>query len=214
MKKYCKECGMPLGIHPYLNLENLPLEPAKLREKIRTDLPNIPVNEVIDIIIWFNCRFPYRQKDFASTGMYHYLSNSKEKEIIRLKIERINYEKKQTRGIGTILKGDKIIFSFKTLELPDLNNVRNISCIPIGKNTVRKRYSEKHGNHFELLDVDNRSYILIHSGNFYTDIRGCILVGSSFVDINVDGYLDVFESRKTMLTLNDILPVEFELEIV
>lgn len=69
---------MPIGLHPYINLENLPLEPEKLREKIRKDFPDIPVNEVIDIIIWFNCRFPYRQKDFAKSGLYNFLENSKE----------------------------------------------------------------------------------------------------------------------------------------
>jgi hypothetical protein len=55
--------------------------------------------------------------------------------------------------------------------------------------------------------------ILIHSGNFYTDILGCILVGDSYGDINHDGIKDVLNSKKTLAEIAKILPQSFSLEI-
>jgi len=117
---------------------------------------------------------------------------------------------KQTLGQLYI---DKEFVCF-TLELPWKNNEKLISCIPAKKYKVKKRYSRKHKNHFHILDVKNRSYILIHSGNFYTDINGCLIVGTGYKDINNDGYLDVINSRKAMKELLKLLPDEFELKII
>ncbi len=61
--------------------------------------------------------------------------------------------------------------------------------------------------------VPDRSYILIHRGNYHTDIRGCILVGKYFKDINKDGVMDVVYSTDTVKKLLTILPDEFELII-
>ena len=99
------------------------------------------------------------------------------------------------------------------LELPDRNNQRSIYRIPEGDYTCVKRYSEKYRDHFHVLDVENRDFILIHYGNYYTNTRGCLLVGSGLVDIDGDGLRDVTHSKKTMNMLNKLLPRTFELSI-
>lgn len=136
---------------------------------------------------------------------------------MKLLIKRIEDDEKQTLGIGKVVdKENKIIYQFTTLELADKDNQKRISCIPKGIYKVKKRVSKKYGTHFHILDVPNRSFILIHHGNYHTDILGCILCGDynkGFVDINKDGYKDVVSSKPTMKKLLDILPDSFELTI-
>lgn len=133
---------------------------------------------------------------------------------MRLLIHQIKNKEKQTTGNGYVYDDDAhIIHEFQTLELPWKENQRNISRIPLGVYNVKKRYSKKFGNHFHVLKVPGRTYILIHQGNFYTDIRGCILVGTALVDINNDGLEDVINSKDEMKTLLDLLPDEFKLHI-
>ena len=93
------------------------------------------------------------------------------------------------------------VFSCVTLELPDKGNRNSISSIPVGTYRVVHRQSKKYKNHLILLDVPNRRYILIHSGNFYTDTRGCILVGSRFGEVNNDSSLDITASKRTLANL-------------
>jgi hypothetical protein len=132
-----------------------------------------------------------------------------------LLLERVYGTKVQTIGRLYVLDSDKTIkYSCDTLELPWKENKRNVSCIPAGKYKVKKRYSPKFGNHFHVTEVENRSYILIHKGNYYTDIRGCILVGRDLSDINNDNNLDVVSSGAAMSDLLKIMPDEFTLTIV
>lgn len=116
-------------------------------------------------------------------------------------ITRNKNEDKQTLGNLSCRN-----FKCYTLELPWKNNKRGVSCIPVGKYKVVKRSSEKYGNHLHILDVKGRSFILIHSGNYHTQIQGCILVGDNLVDINKDGYKDVTNSTKTLEKLVNMLP--------
>lgn len=69
--------------------------------------------------------------------------------------------------------------SFSTLELPWRDNKQRESCIPCGRYTCRRVCSPKFGETFEICDVPNRSNILYHSGNFYKDTQGCVLLGES-----------------------------------
>ncbi len=87
-----------------------------------------------------------------------------------------------------------------TLELPDRKNQRNTSNIPEETYEVSKRTSGKFGEHFKISDVQDRSDILIHAGNYPKDTQGCILVGAS------QGNNYVSNSRAT---LNNLLG-EFE----
>lgn len=100
-----------------------------------------------------------------------------------------------------------------TLELPDLNNTAYVSCIPEGKYRVTKIQSPSLGLCFNIHDVLARNYIRIHSGNYTTQIEGCVLVGDSLKDINNDGVIDVTNSKNTLKKLLDSLPDEFELTI-
>ena len=104
-------------------------------------------------------------------------------------------------------------YSCKTLELPWKNNERRESCIPEGTYQVEKRFSDKFKHHFHILEVPDRDFILIHHGNYKRDVKGCILVGNDYFDIDGDGHMDVTSSKKTMQALNEILPDAFELEI-
>lgn len=134
---------------------------------------------------------------------------------MKLLIERVDDSGVQTLGKMYVLnESNGIQFSCDTLELPWKDNKNSISCIPTGEYEVKKRYSPKFGNHFHLTNVKDRSYILIHKGNYHTDIRGCILVGSDLADINSDGHLDVTSSGTTMNKLLKIMPDKFDLTIV
>jgi len=76
-------------------------------------------------------------------------------------------------------------FNCCTLELPWRDNQRSISSIPSGEYNVVIRQSPKYGNIYWVTKVPNRSWILIHSGNwagdvskdFRTHVNGCILLG-------------------------------------
>ncbi len=68
-------------------------------------------------------------------------------------------------------------FSCFTLERPWLNNQTNISCIPAGLYDLQIRMSPRFGRVYWVLSVQNRSYILIHSGNLVKHTHGCILLG-------------------------------------
>ena len=133
---------------------------------------------------------------------------------MNLLIERYPSSEHQVIGNGFVLDNDFINFEFKTLELAWKNNQKQISCIPIGDYKVKKRWSKKFGNHFHILDVPNRSYILIHCANFYTQLRGCVAVGDDLSYINGDNEIDVVNSTKTLKELLKMMPNDFNLKIV
>ena len=125
------------------------------------------------------------------------------------------YGKIQTMGSLVIFDGKEIVLKILTLELPDLGNQKNISCIPEGKYEVHRIYSPKFGNCFHVQDVPGRSAILIHKGNYTKDTRGCILVGMNHIDIDSDGMKDVSDSATAMnKLLTTITDNEFELNII
>lgn len=62
-----------------------------------------------------------------------------------------------------------------TIELPWLQNQRNVSCIPEGRYELRKRFIKKFGLHLLVVGVPDRSWILIHPANdAKTQLKGCI----------------------------------------
>lgn len=102
-------------------------------------------------------------------------------------------------------------FSCHTLELPWRNNQRNISCVPPDIYKCTTRISPKFGLTYWLLEVPNRTYILIHSGNwagdvnkgFKTHVNGCILLGLSTGFLQ--GQWAVLNSRITVTKFMDIM---------
>lgn len=89
-----------------------------------------------------------------------------------------------------------------TLELPWINNHKNISCIPAGVYKFKYRVSPSLGGVLHLIDVDDRTWIYIHSGNYTRRIKGCILIGDSIRYLDGDTIPDVTNSR---ITLDNLL---------
>lgn len=87
-----------------------------------------------------------------------------------------------TFGIWT---APSLNFSCLSLELPWRDNTHRISCIPIGDYVCVIRKSPKFGIVFHLTNVEGRSFILVHWGNFAGDVNkgwkthsaGCLLLG-------------------------------------
>lgn len=130
-------------------------------------------------------------------------------------IERYDSGPTQTLGRLFVLEdGYRSIYNCDTLELPWKQNNLRVSHIPVGTYRVVKRQSPKFGLHFHLTNTGKRSFILIHVGNTYKDIEGCILVGKDLKDINGDGHLDVIKSKETLADLLGLMPSSFELKII
>lgn len=56
-------------------------------------------------------------------------------------------------------------FLYKTLELPWLDNKRQVSCIPAGQYECKIVQSPRFGRVYQVAKVPGRSQILIHWGN-------------------------------------------------
>jgi hypothetical protein len=158
---------------------------------------------------------------------------------VKLVLIRFQRDDKQTLGkLFVIDDTGENLYECVTLELTWKDNQRNISCIPYSGYVeiddwenpaggwidqvkfkvpsfykVKKRYSNKHKNHLHILDVPGRTWILVHPGNFYTHIKGCILLGEIMSYINEDNYYDVGDSRKALNNILSILPDESRLYI-
>lgn len=81
------------------------------------------------------------------------------------------YFKEGTNG-ALFYKGHFMGF---VIELPWLDNKKQISCIPEGVYVLKPRFSEKFKHHLQLENVPNRSLILIHPANdARTELKGCL----------------------------------------
>jgi len=129
-----------------------------------------------------------------------------------------SYREKETLGYGVVLDGSTKVFEFNTIELPQKGNQKNISCIPEGTYTVHKITSPTKGKCFQVMNVPNRTAILLHIGNYVVgkqiDSQGCLLVGNGFEDRNKDGNIDVINSSVTLKKLLELLPNEFQIIII
>jgi hypothetical protein len=126
---------------------------------------------------------------------------------------RLHDDTTQTLGKLMLFDGMGRVLELWTLEPPWRGNARNESCIPLGNYDVRPRQSPKYGEHFEVRDVTDRSYILVHAGNYAKDTEGCILVGLNLADINGDGVPDVTTSRVALERLRKYAPGGFSLTV-
>lgn len=77
---------------------------------------------------------------------------------------------------------------FFTCEKPWRNNEAYKSCIPVGVYYLEQRHSPvvrrtsggQYAEGWEVTNVPGRSYIMIHVGNWPSDVEGCIAVGKGF----------------------------------
>lgn len=124
---------------------------------------------------------------------------------MRLKLERV-YFNAATLGEISLPDGTK----YKTLELPDNQNMRNISCIPEGVYDVVKGRNSLGSPVLQVLDVSDRSGIQIHVANYLKQIQGCIAVGMQHSEKLP---YSVTESRLAFDSLWSKVPDSFTLEI-
>ena len=67
-----------------------------------------------------------------------------------------------------------------TLERNWVQNKKEESCIPMGDYICQRIVSPKYGDVFEVINVPQRTHILVHKGNVEDDSKGCILIGEQF----------------------------------
>ena len=103
--------------------------------------------------------------------------------------------------IGRLSIGD---FQCFTLELPWIDNHQNISCIPEGVYQYKLYQSPSKGTVLLILDVEGRTMIEIHSGNYTSQILGCILTGDSVKWLDADKIPDVTNSVRTLKKLLNV----------
>ncbi len=111
--------------------------------------------------------------------------------------------------IGVLQVGEN---TYNTLERPWKNNATNVSCIPTGQYKFTHHgwglnSKLKYKNVWRLLDVPNRTGILVHVGNKAKNTQGCILVGKG-VNIrhgkaSVTDSLDAINELRELLYTND-----------
>jgi len=133
------------------------------------------------------------------------------------------YEKKQTRGELKVYEQDgSVIFSCRTLELQDLNNAPQISCIPEGTYFVHPHVSPSKGKCFAVDKVPGRANILIHAANYvgsanpktgHSDLLGCVGVGTGYSDLTGDGIVEIINSKNTLMEMLKAVPSGFNLLI-
>lgn len=112
---------------------------------------------------------------------------------------------------GKLVFNDEIIAY--TLEPQWFGNQVNRSCIPTGNYLCRLVDSPKFGTVYQVQHVENRTHILLHSGNFAgdtktsislkADSRGCILLGK--LDGKLQGQRAVLASRNAIRDFHQLL---------
>ena len=116
-----------------------------------------------------------------------------------------NYKVSRTLGNMTVFINGMEKARFFTLELPWKDNKMYISCIPEGTYVVEPNDTEKYPDTYRILEVANRTGILIHWGNYPKHTLGCILMGLDSTDIDKDGKMDIGQSRKAVEALNELI---------
>lgn len=98
----------------------------------------------------------------------------------------LHRETSDDQGTFGILAAPELSFACFTIELPWMDNQRNVSCIPNGSYLCRWYFSSSFGQHlYKVCDVPDRSGVAIHSGNVAGDKNkgyrshslGCPLLG-------------------------------------
>lgn len=139
--------------------------------------------------------------------IYRYYTDNSTSTVGKLIVSNTIYEYNEIErlSLAQFSKLDNLFECF-TIELDWKDNNRNISCIPRGIYSANEHFSKKFKNTIIVNNVPNRSGILIHSGNSYLDIQGCILPVSK-VEISDSVYGT--NSRKA---LNNILTYKSQIK--
>ena len=114
------------------------------------------------------------------------------------------------RTLGDLLTDTGAVL-IKTQELPNLDNQPNISCIPEGTYQCDWILSNKLGWVYRLQNTGTRTNIDIHSGNFTSQILGCIETGDKYGQI--DGEFAILDSKDSLTKLFNYAGSHFTLNI-
>ena len=120
-----------------------------------------------------------------------------------MKIELVRIQTAATGTNSKFLINDELICY--AIELNWFNNQRNISCIPNGEYHLEPYSSLRHPSTFEVVGVENRHKILIHTANdAVKELNGCIAPVSSFRTFAGQGNASKVAFDKLMKALNDL----------
>ena len=129
---------------------------------------------------------------------------------MKLKLVRVSEHNDATLGV-LCLDARPIAV---TLEDKWRDNERMVSCIPTGHYKVKRHISPKFGECFKVIEVPERSEILIHAGNTHKDTHGCILLGLQFGTIGTEAA--ILSSRAAVANFMTLMigVDEAELEVI
>lgn len=128
-----------------------------------------------------------------------------------LTLKRISNSEKITYGV--FIDDSTGLPLCLSLELPWMENRRSISCIPEGKYYCEPYTSAKYKDVFQVMDVRDRSSILIHVGNKLSHTEGCILPGMQYGYLN--GEIAVLGSSAGLSAIKAAVPEnKFVLNVV
>jgi hypothetical protein len=88
----------------------------------------------------------------------------------------IRWQDTRQETLGHLLDGVRLVAY--TLERPWKDNMRQVSCIPVGEYRCTWHQSPRFGWTYLVNEVPGRDAILFHQGNTVADSIGCILVGT------------------------------------
>ena len=132
--------------------------------------------------------------------------HKREAAVIEIDLKRFAYPPKGTLGVIDY-SGER----FYTIERPWLDNTVRISCIPEGVYNMGWRESPKFGETWQVQDVQNRTYILIHTANYAKEVQGCIGLGMGLMGDRVA----VSNSRKAVAKFEEMTrDVEWRLNVL
>jgi hypothetical protein len=128
-------------------------------------------------------------------------------------MKKVTLKRRPSIPVGTfgVLSVDNLVLF--TVELPWKNNANNVSCIPPGKYRVSWTKSPRLKKFtYEVTGVKGRAGIRIHSGNFASQVLGCIALGET--NGVMDGKRGVFSSVSAVRRFEKLLDrQDFNLEV-
>ncbi len=144
---------------------------------------------------------------------YHRTLKVKENSIV---LNRVYYDS-CTLGVMKFPDGTTL----HTMELPWRDNQQRISCIPEGiydmglriSGVVARTSRGRYRRGWEVQNVDNRTYIMVHVGNYPSNFEGCIGVGLSST-IYGDGKYMVTHSQKAFTKFMDVMKTQPKWELI